>query len=71
MALSKDESSLSAVGLHLTAAAGDGVLTYSDVIADTNYVHVKSTQTVGGFQNAINKELRNALVNETDWEEYK
>ncbi len=67
MALKKENTT--ALGLHLVAAAGDNVLTYSDQIADINYEHIGTSTELGAFQNVINKELRKAIVSESEWYE--
>lgn len=67
MALKKEN--LTALGLHLVPGAGDGIIAYSDGIADVSYEHIDSTLETGDFQSNINKELKEAIVSESEWQE--
>lgn len=67
MAITKKD--VSALGLHLVPGAGDGVLTYSDGIADTEYEHIDPSVEMGDLQSNINRELRNAVTSEIEWHE--
>ena len=58
-----------ALGLHLVPGSEDGVLTYSDGIADIEYKHLDDEKPKGAFQSEINKELTEALSSEIDWHE--
>lgn len=58
-----------ALGLHLVPGSSDGVLTYSDSIADIEYKHLDENKPDGGFQSEINKELKEALSSEINWYE--
>ena len=53
MAMKKEN--LTALGLHLVPGSGDGILAYSDGIADVEYEHVDPTIEKGDFQSNINK----------------
>lgn len=67
MELTKEN--VTALGLHLIPGSGDGVLTYSDGIADLEYEHIDPEKGKGGFQNEINKELKEAIISESEWYE--
>lgn len=67
MAITKEN--VSALGLHLVPGAGDGVLAYSDGIADTEYEHLDPSKEKGDMQSNINKELKEAVISETEWHE--
>lgn len=67
MALRKEN--ISALGLHLVPGAGDGILTYSDGIADVNYEHIDESKEKGDYQSNINKELRDAILSQSGWYE--
>ena len=58
-----------ALGLHLVPGSSDGILTYSDGIADTEYEHLDKEKPKGAIQSDINKELTKALSSEIDWYE--
>lgn len=64
------KTNTTAVGLHLVAGSSDGILTYSDNIADTEYEHLdRPTTTRGALQSEINKELTKAIKDLDDWHE--
>ena len=67
MAMKKEN--LIALGLHLVPGSGDGILAYSDGIADVGYEHVDPTIEKGDFQSNINKELKDAIMSESEWQE--
>ena len=67
MAIKKEN--VSAIGLHLVPGTGDGVLAYSDGIADVEFEHINSSQEKGGMQSDINKELKEAIETEAGWYE--
>lgn len=69
MAIKKENTSV--LGLHLIPGAGDGVLTYSDGIADPEYEHLDSSEEKGDMQSNINKELRDAVNTEVGWCEFE
>lgn len=60
-----------ALGLHLVPGSADGILTYSDGIADISYESLKKEpgDEPGAFQSDINKELKEAIQEESDWYE--
>lgn len=65
-----EKKNTTALGLHLVPGAGDGIITYSDGIADVSYKHIDSSnKTVGDLQSNINKELKEAIVSESEWQE--
>lgn len=64
-----EKTTTTTVGLHLVPGSSDGVLTYSDGIADTEYEHLNEEEPKGAFQSEINKELRDAILSELDWYE--
>ena len=67
MAMKKEN--LTALGLHLVPGSGDGILAYSDGIADVEYEHVEPTIEKGDVQRNINKELKDAIMSESEWQE--
>lgn len=67
MAMKKEN--LTALGLHLVPGSGDGILTYSDGIADVEYEHIDPSTEKGDLQSNINKELKEAIVSEAEWQE--
>lgn len=67
MAMKKEN--LTVLGLHLVPGSGDGILTYSDGIADVEYEHIDPSEEKGDFQSNINKELKEAIVSEAEWQE--
>lgn len=64
-----EKTNTTALGLHLIPGSSDGILTYSDGIADVNYEHLGADKQKGALQSDVNKELRNALSSEIDWYE--
>lgn len=67
-----EKKETSAVGLHLVAGAEDGILTYSDNVADTDWEHLGTEQPRGAMQSEVNKELRDSILSviyESEWAE--
>lgn len=64
-----EKTNTTAIGLHLIPGSADGILTYSDGIADVNYEHLDNSESKGALQSEINKELKEALFSELDWHE--
>ena len=64
-----EKTNTTALGLHLIPGSEDGILTYSDGIADTEYKHLDDNKPKGAYQSEINEELRKALSSEIDWYE--
>lgn len=63
------KKNVSALGLHLVPGAGDGILAYSDGIADTEYEHIDPSVEIGDLQSNINRELKEAVTSEIEWYE--
>lgn len=64
-----EKTNTTALGLHLIPGSADGILTYSDAVADTEYESLTPGKPKGAIQSEINKELREAVSTEVDWYE--
>lgn len=64
-----EKTNTTVLGLHLVPGSADGVLTYSDGIADVTYKHLDDSKPQGALQSEINSELTEALSSEIDWYE--
>lgn len=65
-----EKTNVTVLGLHLVPGSADGVLTYSDNIADTEYESLNPEKKgKGAFQSEINQELKEAIFSELDWYE--